>query len=133
MPTLALAVVLALLTVGGLGAATGQTSSIFALNHAPSAHAIAPSALLAEARNSAARGQGPGAVPTPAAPSHRAAGPNLTFGVSMAYDAADGYVLAVSLNATGGPYNNTYAPNEISWKFSAGNWTQIATTGNLPA
>lgn len=133
VPTLALAVVLTLLTVGGLGAATGTTQTMVAPNHAAPAHAVTPSALLADARSSSARGQGPGAVATPAAPSHLTSGPNLTFGVSMAYDAADGYVLAVSLNATGGPYNNTYAPNELSWKFSAGNWTLIATTGHVPA
>jgi hypothetical protein len=89
--------------------------------------------LLAEAHASAARGNGPGGVsnrPQGAVPS---TGPNETFGIAMTYDAADGYVLAVSLNATAGPGNNSYGPNELTWKFAAGNWTRISTTGQVPA
>jgi hypothetical protein len=55
------------------------------------------------------------------------------MGLAMTYDGADGYVLAVSLNASSGPFNNTYGANELTWKFSAGNWSLIATTGQVPA
>ncbi|MCI4321556.1 MAG: hypothetical protein L3K05_04535, partial [Thermoplasmata archaeon] len=37
------------------------------------------------------------------------------------------------LNASGGPYNNTYGPNEMTWKFSGGNWSLLTTTGQVPA
>ncbi|MCI4336802.1 MAG: hypothetical protein L3K17_06360, partial [Thermoplasmata archaeon] len=83
-------------------------------------------------RVAAARGAGPGSVPLPMSP-RPSSGPNLSFGVVMTYDAADGYVVAVSLNDSGGPTNNTYGPSELTWKFSAGNWSLVNTTGNVPA
>ncbi|HEY6237950.1 MAG TPA: hypothetical protein VIZ68_02035, partial [Thermoplasmata archaeon] len=88
---------------------------------------------MAAARAASALGHGPGAVAAhgPVAPG--SGGPNVTFGVVMAYDAADGYVLAVSLNASAGPFNNSYGPTELTWKFSGGNWSLLNTSGQVPA
>lgn len=91
-------------------------------------------ALLQSARASAERGAGPwGPVAAPGIAHPLTSGPNLTFGVIMTYDAADGYVLAVSLNASSGAYNNSYGPSDLTWKFSTGNWSLVTTVGQVPA
>ncbi|MCI4319719.1 MAG: hypothetical protein L3K23_06285 [Thermoplasmata archaeon] len=95
--------------------------------------AITGPTLLAEAHASAALGIGPGAVAAPRLAPHPGVGPNVSFGVVMTYDAADGYVLAVSLNDSAGPLNNTYGPSLLTWKFAAGNWSLLTTTGAVPA
>ncbi len=51
----------------------------------------------------------------------------------MTYDAADGYVVAVSLNDIGGPTNNTYGPTELTWEFGGAGWSLVNTTGQVPA
>jgi hypothetical protein len=122
-----------LLLVGVASAATPPpTLGATALAHRL-AVPTAPNDLLAQARASAARGMGPGAIASPHLASHPSAGPNISFGVVMTYDAADGYVVAVSLNSTGGPLNNTYAPTQLTWKFSGGNWSLVPTVGQVPA
>jgi hypothetical protein len=128
-PAIALVTLLLLVGAAGLG---GSVRISLGAAH-PGAVAQNSADLLAEARASAARGEGPGALAVPSVASHPSGGPNLTFGVAMTYDTADNYVLAVSLNATGGPYNNTYAPSELTWKFSGGNWSLLTTHGQVPA
>ncbi|MCI4349895.1 MAG: hypothetical protein L3K15_00025 [Thermoplasmata archaeon] len=107
------------------------------LGVASHAHALAalttPDSLLSQAKASAARGNGPGSVVSPHLAARPAAGPNISFGVVMTYDAADAYVVAVSLNDSAGPANNTYGPTELTWEFAAGNWSLVTTTGNVPA
>jgi hypothetical protein len=51
----------------------------------------------------------------------------------MTYDASDGYVVAVALNDSSGPNNDTYGPSDLTWKFSGGNWSVVPTTGQVPA
>ncbi|MFI5418686.1 MAG: hypothetical protein ACHQ2Y_07325 [Candidatus Lutacidiplasmatales archaeon] len=123
-----------LLLVGAMGGLSPPAQSLRP-SSAPggSAHP-SPSEQLASARTSAAHGGGPwGKVVPPRAAPGALTEPNLTFGVVMTYDAADGYVLAVSLNASAGPYNNTYGPTQLTWKFSGGNWSLISTVGQVPA
>ena len=123
-----------LVLVGGLGPFGLGASASGASTGSASAATNSPASLLASAHASAARGQGPwGLVAAPTSARTPMAGPNLTFGVIMTYDSADGYVLAVSLNDTGGPYNNTYGPTDLTWKFSSGNWSLLSTTGQVPA
>jgi len=129
----AFAVSLILLLVGVAGLASAGTVVAGASSTARPSDAVTPGDLLAQARASAASGEGPGMVPAPAALPHPSAGPNVSFGVAMTYDAADGYVLAVSLNATFGVNNSTYGPSEITWKFTHGNWSVIPTSGSVPA
>ncbi|HKV89627.1 MAG TPA: hypothetical protein VJQ43_00320, partial [Thermoplasmata archaeon] len=88
--------------------------------------------LVDHARAAAAAGLGTGSVAAPAT-ARSSRGPNITFGVVMTYDAHDGYVVAVSLNDSAGPFNNTYGPNELTWKFAGGSWSQMSTVGHVPA
>ena len=101
---------------------------------AAAGHPLSAADLLAQARASAAAGAGPwGPVAASSAAVPLSSGPNLTFGVIMTYDAADGYVLAVSLNASSGPFNNSYGPSDLTWKFAGGNWSLVPTVGQVPA
>jgi hypothetical protein len=129
----AILVIGVLLLVGGTSLAAPTSVPMGAApTHSAAVHGSA-SHLLAEARASAARGGGPGAVPSAAPDARIAAGPNVSFGVVMTFDVADNYVLAVSLNASAGPLNNTYGPTELTWRFAAGNWSLLPTTGHVPA
>ncbi|MCI4366651.1 MAG: hypothetical protein L3K08_02745 [Thermoplasmata archaeon] len=123
-----------LLLVGAAGVLTAAPSQVERHLAGGVPTAQNPSALLASARASAARGHGPwGPVSSTQFGPRGSTGPNLTFGVVMTYDAADGYVLAVSLNASAGPFNNTYGPTDLTWKFAGGNWSLLNTTGQVPA
>ncbi|MCI4325639.1 MAG: hypothetical protein L3K00_07160 [Thermoplasmata archaeon] len=128
-----LAVVLGLLVSGAVTTIAGSGAALASGPSSPGATATVGNALLVQAHASASRGNGPGAAALPASPAGPSTGPNETMGMAMTYDAADGYVLAVSLNASSGLNNSTYGPNEMTWKFAAGNWSLIATTGQVPA
>ncbi|MCI4319073.1 MAG: hypothetical protein L3K23_02935 [Thermoplasmata archaeon] len=47
----------------------------------------------------------------------------------MVWDAVDGYVLAVTPNCTGPLRTATWGVSDITWKFSNGTWSVLATTG----
>jgi hypothetical protein len=129
----AVALALLFLTSGALAAVSGPGAATPPIRSANEGSVGTGLGLLEEAHLSAARGGGPGGVAAPARIAGPTTGPNETMGIAMTYDAADGYVLAVSLNASAGLNNSTFGPNEITWKFVAGNWSVISTTGQVPA
>jgi hypothetical protein len=114
-------------TLAAPAGASGGNSTVHV-----AASSDAAGAMLQEARASAARGAGPGSVPAPSG-YRTSAGPNISFGIVMTYDAFDGYVVAVSLNDSAGPANNTYGPTELTWAFTGGNWSLVTTVGQVPA
>ncbi|HXQ93833.1 MAG TPA: hypothetical protein VN864_01495 [Thermoplasmata archaeon] len=130
---LSLAIVGILLMAGGTALASPLSVSSAATHSHALAMPSASSALLAEARASAALGEGPGAELAPSAAPHPSTGPNVSFGIVMTFDAYDGYVVAVSLNDSSGPANNTYGPYQLTWEFSGGSWSVMNTTGHVPA
>ncbi len=122
----AAAIVVLLLLPAGLGSSTPQglaRSFGPAGTHGAAAMAATPHAT--------GPGNAPGALAAPAM-SRPAAGPNASYSLEMAYDAADGYVVAVAPNVTGGLYNATYGPSDVTWMFSGGNWSVMNTTGAPP-
>ncbi|MCI4336121.1 MAG: hypothetical protein L3K17_02860 [Thermoplasmata archaeon] len=91
-----------------------------------------PAAQLAAAHLAASLGQGPGrAAALPAVP-RTASAPSSVYSLSMVYDAADGYVVAVNPNSSGGLYNVTYGSADLTWIYAGGNWTVTNTTGAPP-
>ena len=53
------------------------------------------------------------------------ASPSIGGGLSMVYDAADGYVLAVTINITGSGNTSGWGSVVQTWTFSAGNWSEL--------
>ena len=96
-------------------------------SHPGSMASAAGATLLQEARASVAAGDGPanrdGPTPTSSQP---LAGAAPAPGVSLVYDAADGYVLA----ATVGLSNGTWGSSMETWTFLHGNWTQLDLTSS---
>jgi hypothetical protein len=112
------------------------------LSHAPAQLQLAPlgsartasygASALAAARLSSLHGAGPGLV-VPSLPAIPASGrPNATYSLAMVYDSVDGYVVAVAPNVSGGLHNATYGSNDLTWKYSGGNWSVVPTTGAPP-
>jgi hypothetical protein len=120
-------VLLLLPTSMGLGVSPGP-----ALRAVGPLSALSAAGDLAAARLSAQQGAGPGGVASPPAASHPSAGPNATYSLAIVYDAVDGYVVAVTPNSSGGLHNATYGANDVTWKYSGGNWTVLPTTGAPP-
>ncbi len=89
--------------------------------------------VMAQALSSLETGHGPAAtLPVRVAGPHPLSSPGVGQGVSLAYDAADGYVLALAPNITGS--GNTTGLGNVSetWTFSGGNWTQMALPAGPP-
>jgi hypothetical protein len=88
--------------------------------------------LLVEARASISSGHGP-ASHGMSAPVPSVAAPPASAGISLAYDAADGYVVALAPNVTV-TANSTAAYGNISdtWKFVSGNWTHLNLSSGPP-
>jgi hypothetical protein len=93
-------------------------------SNAPSAsHAADP---LAGARASLALGHGPAAELASKPASGNTSSPPALLSVSMAYDAADHYVLALSPNDTPAPTGTGYGNLSETWTFSGGLWTKLS-------
>jgi hypothetical protein len=127
-------VVLSSLPIGSFATGSGRIMT------APASAAHAPlrlgADLLGSARASMAMGHGPGSYSLPGPSVSRPAAPLATTVLSMAYDAADRYVLVLSPNVSAGPNGSYFGNHSDSWKFSGGAWTKLsplASPGNRGA
>ena len=118
--------VLLLLVSSGLMGAIGGLPPAHAPGHLSGAASSASTPLM-QARASLDEGHGPASMLGATQHLvHSLTSPSSGLGVAMAYDAADGYVLAVSPNVTGTGNNSTWGSIVQTWTFLHGNWTQLS-------
>jgi hypothetical protein len=85
--------------------------------------------LLAQATASLHSGHGPGAAPaSPTSLAH----PSTGQADSLAYDAADGYVLAIAPNVITINNTSSFGATVETWTFLGGNWTLLSLTTAPP-
>ena len=90
-------------------------------------------AAVAAAQASVRSGHGPASeLSAFRAISQPASSPSAGNGLSMAYDAGDGYVLVVAPNVVGTGNNATWASVVQTWSFVGGNWSRLNPSASPP-